>query len=215
MADDVEAYNYIKVSYTITEIDLLPPPFETACRTYAEFDSLRSLCLDNCIVNLTMAQWRKVPFTSLEQKPIPVKHVNNIDILNTASSKLLDQIEHLCNKKCAQPACETEHYTTDLQKEERSEFDFFTILIQAPTLPTLNVTSGQKVQMSDFLIYVTSCVGTWFGASALTFSPLALRQLLSQRRQTCDCKFCTKRGQKLWHKIVSMRNFVATFQTSR
>ena len=214
-AGSVDAYNFIKVSYTVTEIDLLPPPFQTACRYYSESDELRALCMDKCIINATQTQFGKVPFTSLLEERTSLKPVNNIDVSNDKFSKRLDELEQLCEKNCAQPACETEHYSTSVQLEEDSELDFFTILVQAPTLPTMNVTSGQKVQLSDFLIYVSSCVGTWFGASAITFSPLALRHLLARQGKSCRCLFCHKRRRRLCSQIISMRNIITTFSPTQ
>lgn len=210
-ANDVEAYNFIKVGYTVTEIDLMPPPFDTGCRWYSKSDFLRSYCVDMCLNNSTLVHFGKVPFTSLQSKPTPLKHVNNVDVMNTTTSQLLDKLEHACDDECFQPACETEHYSTRLQKEEKSELDFFTILLQAPTLPNINVTSYQKVLLSDFLIYVTSCVGTWFGASALTFSPMSLRHLAVRQQKRCHCLFCHRNRQRLCRQILRMRIFIRTF----
>lgn len=206
--DNIEVYNFVKVGYSITEIDLLPPPFQTQCRWYSEYDNLRSLCIDDCLTRLTLETFGKVPFTSIQGEGINLKHVSNIDVLNETSSKLLDELDTRCNNNCSQPVCETEHYTTYLQKEETSEMeDFFTIMLQAPTLPTMNVTSGQKVPFADFLIYVTSCFGTWFAVSALTLSPRALAQLLSRRRpdRLCFCRFCHKNMHRLHREIRRIR----------
>jgi hypothetical protein len=208
---DENAYNLIKIDYTITEIDLLPPPFETNCRSYNESDNLRSLCIDECLNMRYVKNFHKVPFTTLQMEPVPLKHINNNDVINSTFAKLMDRVDHICDRSCSQPACETEHYSTYLQKEEESELDFFAILLQAPTLPNINVTSGQKVQLSDFMIYVTSCIGTWFGASALTFSPLKLRHVLGHEVRNCGCRFCYRINRRINRQIVRIKTLSGIF----
>lgn len=209
-----QKYNMIKAAYQVTEIDLLGPPFETNCRTYKEFDSLQSLCVQKCLDNLTRKEFGEVSFSAIQDTGVPLKHISNKDVSDRKVSAKLHEIDTRCFTICDQPACETEHYSTFLQIEEESDMEFFAVVVQAPTLPAINVTSGQKMTLSDFLVYITSTCGTWFGISALSFSPLTLKSHLRKREKKCICLFCRKSFFQLKRKMMQLetlrknRNFM-------
>jgi hypothetical protein len=63
--------------------------------------------------------------------------------------------------------------STDGYLDKKSPY--LTFRLSTPTAPTTIITAKVKLSFTEFLIYLTSSFGTWFGVSVMKMNPLGFR----------------------------------------
>jgi hypothetical protein len=170
-------YDLVKVDYSVTEIDTLYPPYDTNCAKYTEFEEMQKNCVNYCLKKRTLKRFNKVPFTAPEDTPVNYKHIHGADLDNKTFSADLKKIEQVCDSKCSRPACEVEFSSTRIQKEERGRQEAFTIIVGAPGSPGITVKSVEAMALRQFVLFICSTFGTWFGISLLSYDPNRLQRV--------------------------------------
>jgi len=210
-----DKYNHIGVGYSITRIRKLPPPYNTKCRFYHEFEWERRRCLTVCIQNMTVKVFNKIPFFVLEENNLDIKHISPIDIENDTFIAHLEKMEADCYSKCRQEQCLREYYATSLQKHESGEFDFFSILVNAPQSPIVEVTNREVWTIEDFFVYASTIISIWFGVSILSLNPSNIKnwwnqnksriQVKNKKRHTCPCRRCDNKFHSQLNRVEGLK----------
>ena len=186
-------YDTIKLDYDLIEIFRFHPPYDTNCRTYAEYEEMRKLCINNCLKEHIIFKMQKLPFTVCENQSLNIQPIDDKDIENEFFSRRLNYYESKCMKQCGQQACEEEFYTTYIQKEEHGTTNELTVLVQATTTASIRIDNSVLIPFHEFVVYVTSCVGTWLGMSMMSFNPVAISRLLHSRKKKETSSLFAKR----------------------
>jgi hypothetical protein len=179
--DNESKYDMIKADYAITEIDLLPPPYDTGCDNYTKDGEMKKFCINRCVKNKAFDSFGKAAFTVVEDQPVDLKHISGEDLENETLESEIKAIEKGCDSECFRPACSVEYSTTRIQKEERGVDSLFSLIVTSPGSPSVTVRSVPRQSFRDFAIYVTSTFGTWFGLSVMSFNPEAMRSLIERK----------------------------------
>lgn len=110
------------------------------------------------------------------------QHLTNADLLNQSTSATLMQIESDCLHLCRQPDCEDDVTLTKgsydyIREEDLKDEDsqFLEFEISVPKNPKIVITYKEKVSWSEFLVYLLSCFGIWFGLSVLSVNPFTMK----------------------------------------
>jgi hypothetical protein len=204
-SDGVQRYNLIRAIYSTIEIIRMPSPYDTHCIKYPKGG--RKGCENKCVLNGTIEMFNKVPFTTIEMYPRDIGHIGRTIIANKNNSMALDALERRCEQKCYQEECDSLFFSTSILKEERGDYDLFSVLVQAPITPRIKVALIPLSQLTDFLVMVTSCIGTWFGISAMSFNPgpiIGQRQK-SRQNKDWDCRSCDDCLQSMNHMFDEIR----------
>lgn len=222
--DDVKKNYYIfQLTYSQLNMTRLPPPFDTGCKNYVEEGILSSMeCRNECLVNKTLSQLKKVPFSvsvwnvtdiihfmttygdvsddtdkylasslAKEKAMMSVlkhQHLTNEDVKNGSLSKLLIQIEDDCHQECKRPDC------SDIISLTRGSYDYIRpeymdnpskqpmeFEVSVPKKPFIAIEYKEKISQTEFLVYILSCFGVWFGLSVLSLNPFRLTQFILEK----------------------------------
>lgn len=166
-------YNNFQVSYYQLFKKLLPPPFKTNCRSYhIEGLSNQNNCINRCMNVSAVKAFGKIPFSIFQADPIPLKHINTGDLENETFAKQLKGIEDECFGQCDQNDCDDSYTLSQILKEEKANGgEGLSFMVNAPRQPSYTVIHRPLMPITDYLVYVLSCFGTWFGLSVLSLNP--------------------------------------------
>lgn len=124
------------------------------------------------------------------------QHLTNQDMKNVTVSHQLIQIEDQCHQECKRPDCEDVIALTrgsydyirpenlDLPSKQPLEFE-----ISAPKKPVIAINYKEKISQTEFLVYILSCFGIWFGLSVLSVCPFRLTLSLHDRMKKDETFF--------------------------
>lgn len=164
--DDDQTFWTISWSRTIQLA--LEPPFVTNCRNnqLLGYDN-KEHCQHECVSNKTMRIFNKTIFTRSITSPENVTVLSSESLIANRSLELLvDGFISDCNDSCWGHNCLRINYmplvTSTLKDNESIVFQIF----DQNTLET-RITFQAKLTFVEFLIYILSIVGFWFGVSCL------------------------------------------------
>lgn len=162
-------FTYIQYSRTVTK--LMPLPYETKCHDYrARGHFSRYDCIAECRVrNLQLDKgfWGHTPgnFLNYDNRS-QLKLFETFKELHRRPA--LDRsVGVLCMKECGtDPECESEHFNTEVMVTDY-KWPHFSVLIFGPAMPDLIYSQSPKLYFEEFVSYIGSLLGFWFGFSAI------------------------------------------------
>lgn len=161
-------------SYAITNYIRLPPPYKTNCGLVNGHYNV--VCRKQCFVNAVVKHMGKMP----TNWPLPESNLDHFDYnmnlihfsyeMNDTLIDLYHSLRRQCDAQCQRSACRYQVSTTSLLSTNVNEF--FKMWILMPVYPATEINYLPAFPLMDFIIYVTSCLGTWLGFSVLDLNPL-------------------------------------------
>lgn len=110
----------------------------------------------------------KVPFTAVSNDSTRIlQHVSVEDNEDEVFATQIAKIKLDCSEKCKQPNCNDEIYVTKFIRS--SSAAAFAFRVYVANEPTLTSTYKEKISTSEFLVYLLSCFGIWYGLSFYHF----------------------------------------------
>lgn len=190
----------VVLSTTKFTTNFLPSPYPTNCRDYDEFENGRWGCLFQCRIKQLTKQcslWPKNVPASLNVKwPFQTIYAN--------CSSTVD--EHYCyNKICSQKPCWGQWYTTTTiyTRERINQIDKSVIYIRRPSGVEFTFNYIPKLAQIEYICYVASCFGIWFGVSCADFLRLIRTSFQFEGEQLTDRLPTNKPPTD--NKIISIR----------
>ena len=174
-------FNTIKSSYTKYVISRLPPPFGSKCRNYSatsdvDYPMTKEDCIQKCLLRSVPQELGKVPFTSAIRVPVKLIQLSMLDMDDDATSAILNRLELDCRSQCSQLDC----HSTFTITSGFTEVDVkMRLLVYSPNSPDLLLQEEEAFRFLDFLIFVSSCVGSWLGLSFISFDPVDLYEIMT------------------------------------
>lgn len=92
------------------------------------------------------------------------------DLRNASFARTLNELEKKCVELCYPPECDERNTITKITQEENDEATPV-FVVNVPREPNMVIVSRAQLGMTEFVIYVFSICGTWFGLSALQLNP--------------------------------------------
>ena len=169
--------NKFAVYHSWEMIHLLPPPFESNC----VYMSGKEECFRKCLIYKLSKRIKRLPYSEI----IPEDHEEGVDLkLNPLSKTDLDSIDWIayqaalktsedeCNNKCTQRNCDHFYTLTTIYSEINETMNRSLLFkVMTPESPTLVNRLVPSLGITEFIIYICSCFGIWFGVGVLSFSP--------------------------------------------
>lgn len=185
ITDNDKYYSFV-TTYSKITIQSLPPPYATLCRSYSLFHQSKRSCINECIKVNSLRVFNKVPFSGIEVKPLPLKHISFSDLQNVTFARLFEQISYSCRSECKQISCLDENYLSTLYKEQSTVgLDGLTLNIMAPSSPSTTILHRPFMSVPEFLLFISSLLGIWYGISMISFNPSSLvKRLIKSYTQT-------------------------------
>lgn len=212
MSDGVPKYNLVRAIYSTIDVERMPDPYDTQCIEYGPAG--RKGCENICVHKGTIDLFDKVPFTTIEFEPLDIGHIGRDLISKKNNTNALNALEERCRKTCNRNECTSLFFTTSILKEERGDYNLFAVLVQAPITPRIKIVRHPSSQLTDFLVYVTSCFGTWFGISVMSLNPFPLLQqeqkqkkkAAKREKEECgSCDDCLISMNRMFDEIRSIK----------
>lgn len=174
-------------SYSLAINVLLEAPYKSNCKVYENdprYESKES-CIDQCLTEGVKEKMKKIPFSAVQLLPEKFPHISVADNSNPKINEQNIAIRKECSAKCHQNNCYDEMFIT---KFIRSSFaDNLNFRVYVTNEPVISSTLKPKLQTIEFLVYVLSCFGIWFGASFYSFSAV-INKLSSKCKGTKEVK---------------------------
>ena len=163
----------IFATYSNLSFTLLPHPYDSNCRDY-RLDGLsgRRECHYRCLERLAVARFNKSHYSNLIYEPRKHKHLSVYDLMNETINEQLKGMESRCARLCAQPPCAYHYSITSISVAANPHVQ--DLHVQIPYQPFMHILHLPAMQLVEFLVYVLSCLGVWFGVSVLSLNPVAL-----------------------------------------
>lgn len=169
--------NKFFATYTMFSQQRLPSPFVSNCLDYEKIGiASRSLCLKECITKESIQFFGLVPFSVISLEPVKRRHMTTLYLYkNSSAEKVLDSLEDKCKLKCHQLDCNNTYFMTKLIPSLTSlEQDGLSFVITAPRSAFYIITNSPASSLTEYLVYVSSCLGIWFGFSFMDLNPFTM-----------------------------------------
>ncbi|XP_053213270.1 uncharacterized protein LOC128396675 [Panonychus citri] len=169
------------IEYKGFEANLLPSPYTTNCKNYSQvgFKS-QAHALETCRNNVSLERfgcgfYSDVMPTGSNAKLATSDYYLNYD--DPKRRKLINEIYDNCSKIYPEPDCKQKYFVPRIQKVARIDSSFTIICLSFPTEPDITNTCLPKLPLFEYLIYIGSILGTWFGFSILDSAPMIFKGL--------------------------------------
>ena len=144
-----------------------PPPYYPACDDRNNSHE----CLRKCLLE-SYIPLRRVPNSELIYEASHFKTLQFKDMeKNITLNRLFTNIGAGCRAKCSRLPCDFRVSFTEGQDFSVPNFSQFLVRFFTPTAPELIITIVPWKSLQDFLLYLSNCIGIWFGISVLSLNP--------------------------------------------
>ena len=176
--------NIFTMTFQIYDVTLLPAPYDSNCTRHR--NQVLARCKLNCLSD-KLRPFNRIPSSEILEKPldeIPLT-VNDVDVnFNAARAGNISRIHEYCNRICKKLKC----YFNFTITQYESSYNPDTNIILTPIsflAPAVQVTTVANVSLSEFLVYIGSSFGIWFGLSLWSTNPF---RVLFQSNDTTGTK---------------------------
>lgn len=158
------AHVNIRVSYQEVSIERLRPPYDTKCQDYNHFDSNTEYKL-HLLNDQTVDRLHRVTtFMQLKERSnytmVSPEQFRNETFLMEFNRLIEDQRNAFGN-----PACD---FTLLISSSVYSEGQLLSISVYWPRDPSIAIAYEPEQEINEFLIYVCSVIGIWYGLSMMS-----------------------------------------------
>ena len=209
---DVASNTYSVLHQTI-EAYRLPRPYDTDCDDKIEDSQIN--CSTDCMLDLFQRKLSRVPYSLIvTNELLEMKHLSSLDLEDEEISRTADEIEDRCSKMCTKLSCFNDYTLTTIYSAFNKSQHSLSIHLMTPYAPTSKSYAEARMPLAEFLTYVFSCFGTWFGISFLSIAPL-FKELTARLR--CQRETSRVRSIKVYpsRRGNSLRNNASSYHSSR
>ncbi|KAI1289694.1 hypothetical protein HDE_08300 [Halotydeus destructor] len=166
----------------------LPPPFDTMCRDYIG-QGLKGAryCASSCIGRRVLQQLDRHWYAKHTYNPVDKRPVSSNDFKNTTFGQLFKSIFIECHALCSQAPCDKTWMMTLVQSQRYQDGVMFSVT--TTNQPSFHLQSEAQLTIEAYLLFVMSCIGSWFGLSILSLSPARLVRSKKPNRLVVIVKF--------------------------
>ena len=185
---------FTSASFAFTRFDmhLLPVPWDTACLTeeYVTDDVCWFPCLADAISQQTGLD--RVSFNTRSSRPMARRVLSLHDLRNESVDQAFVRANMETCSRCFYHVCHKRFTSTVLHHTSLAVAEHeFAVRILSPAEPQVSVFTEKLLSPEEYLIFLTSCFGVWFGLSLASLNPFSSlvhrlqRRLRLRRRATC------------------------------
>lgn len=144
----------------------------------ARDDEDHQSCVDSCVENTTIKYLDRLPFTSSYHQPLKKKFISVSLINNDTISQSVSEWYAECETRCPMYACRYSICFTSGHSEISLGKNIVklgsSIQVDTPSYPDIHVEYVASLPFLELIIYMLSCLGTWFGLVIISCNPLKL-----------------------------------------
>lgn len=166
------SYDLMKISFSLIKIHRIEAPYDTMCINEQDQLMYSGVCNQKCLIGLTTKRLHRIPHSTIITKPVKLKHVNVQDLIDDNFTDQLNEIENLCDKLCNYSSCDEVYSQTYVVKEDVTPKDEFRFIVESPRTPAIIIKYSPRISLSEYILYLSSTIGIWFGISVYRLNPL-------------------------------------------
>lgn len=169
-----DRFNYFTTRYQYYEMRMLEPPYETKCYHYG--NNSRDMCIMDCLKNRSIGKLNAIPVQIVipddERKSLDLKQ---LDERNASASIIVNEIIQECKSiRCSMIDCDLRFTSSDTSKDLRPVLNTSSFLLGMASTPDTIVVGDPDVAGSEYVLYLLSLAGSWFGFSIIVLDPYEL-----------------------------------------
>lgn len=170
-------FNMFSISYVTHYTTLLKAPYKTKCINYIDMHSptikTQADCHAQCLLQLVKKRFNKLPYSYGITENYDLKHIGMEDIENETVANFLAHSEDRCDLACHHDDC---FFSQTITSVSSVSLDGFLIVqVDLPREPSVLIDHHPETLLPEVLVFVLSCIGTWFGISVMSFDALLVK----------------------------------------
>ena len=189
------------LSFSLFEVKLLPPPYDTNCIAFAR---------NNCKYNCYMESVNRINRVSHgETYSTPLKHlmVSYSCLTNHSINEYWVQLENKCYHKCLRDTCQFNYTSTTINYAmDRSEFKTEFAVTSSPN-PVTEQVAIPRMTFYDFCYQIFCCFSFWMGFSLASLN-LTVRNRVASTLTLGEC-LAERKIQRLLFRLNSLSTFAS------
>lgn len=175
-------FNYFTTRYQYYEMRMLEPPYETKCYRYG--NSSRDMCIMDCLKNRSIGKLDAIPVQIVipddDRQSLDWKQ---LDERNASASIIVNEIIQECKSiQCSMIDCDLRFTSSDTSKDLRPALNTSSFLLGMASTPDTIVIGDPDVAGSEYVLYLLSLAGSWFGFSIIALDPYEILQKFRYRK---------------------------------
>ena len=179
--------NTFRISGDMYSITSLPKPYDTNCLKQEEIEG-SSFCHRKC----NIAAFKKhgyFPSNEYTISPLPMKHLNQKALLNKTLVRDIKSKSEACLKKCSRRSCNYWYSVTAAETFTTLRNNTIALGSTCSNRPAVVIIFLPRIILMEFLMYVSSSLGIWFGTSILSINPFNSRRKCVTKRKVRQGNF--------------------------
>ena len=164
--------NYIRIASDMYSITRLQKPFDTDC--VEDFEKSEAVCRRKC--NIALFEKHNIfPPNEVSVKPLPVQHLNSLTLKNQSLIQDLKTGDEKCMIECNKKSCNDWYSVTTAKTLPYIFNQTLTVISSCSKRPMTIIQYLPRITLMEFVMFISSSLGIWFGVSVLSINPFANR----------------------------------------
>ena len=160
--------NYFQISGDVYSITRLERPYDTNCMKNPEKSDFA--CYRRC--NIAAFKTHNLfPSNEFTIEPLPMKHMNTKAVSNKTLLQDVKIKSNICQEKCKQKSCYDPYSVTSISVSGNLRNDRVSIVSSCSNRPATIIQFVPKISFMEFILYISSSLGIWFGISIFSINP--------------------------------------------
>lgn len=175
-----DTLNVLRVSYTTLVSTRLAPPYDTKCYKYSKGKSRIHVIVEN-IQRESVKVLNRSTYAAHIYEPLNTPLISFLEIDRNSTEQLLYRRIVESNEHTPD-AC---YFKTTMPKVFSMNYKLFGVMIDWPDGFSIAIQSTERMVILDFLIYISTCIGLWYGLSSYHLLTMAFSwNFVKQRNET-------------------------------
>ena len=175
--------NYLRISGDMYSITRLEKPYDTNCVKNEVISDFA--CYRRC----NIAIYKKhglFPSNEFTTRALPMKHMNPEAISNKTVLQDIKVKSDTCREKCNQKSCHESYSMTSTTAYPYLKNNSVSIASSCSQRPVTVIQFLPRITFMEFILYISSSLGIWFGISIFSINPFKKSRLkvISITKQT-------------------------------
>lgn len=160
--------NMFDIYHSWTRIYLMPSPYETHCTN----ETSKEECTKECLIHELESE-NRLPYTEIIDSPLDIKPVSPRDMEDNATFlEFLLEAEKKCSGKCIHDICNHFYTLTGIKNWNAIENNWTArYRVMTAERPNLVMRIVPQTSLSEFIIYICSLFGIYFGMNVFALNP--------------------------------------------
>ena len=189
--------------YSITS---LPKPYDTNC--VEDKEKGYALCHRRCNI-AAFKRHGYFPSNEYTIEPLPMKHLNQEALLNETLVQDIKSKSEACLKKCSRRSCNYWYSVTVTETFLYYNKETIALASTCSNRPSVTIQFLPRITFMEFVMYMSSSLGIWFGISIMSINPFNSRRKCVTKRKVRQKTFLHSLASELRdRRVQSLRIIV-------